>query len=24
VEKIEKPSAAYLATFPNVLHPKGL
>jgi cell wall-associated NlpC family hydrolase len=23
-EKIEKPSAAYLATFPNVLHPKGL
>ena len=24
VMKIEKPSAAYLATFPNVLHPQGL
>ena len=24
VEKIGKPSAAYLATFPNVLHPEGL
>jgi cell wall-associated NlpC family hydrolase len=24
VEKIQKPSAAYLATFPSVLHPEGL
>jgi hypothetical protein len=24
VEKIGRPSAAYLATFPNVLHPSGL
>jgi cell wall-associated NlpC family hydrolase len=24
VEKIGRPSAAYLATFPNVLHPEGL
>ena len=24
VEKIAQPSAAYLATFPNVLHPSGL
>ena len=24
VEKIGKPSAAYLATFPNILHPEGL
>ena len=24
VEKIGKPSASYLATFPNVLHPEGL
>ena len=24
VEKIARPSDAYLATFPNVLHPQGL
>ncbi len=24
VEKIGEPSASYLATFPNVLHPEGL
>jgi hypothetical protein len=24
VAKIGQPSAAYLATFPNVLHPQGL